>query len=336
MKPKTLILMVVAIGCGLAASYMTSRVIADRSDKDGEIEKVAVLVAKHNLTMGTLIKEPETLFEEKQYNKGEEPKKACRTFDQLKDKMLNKPVNAEQFVTPDDLTDKSQGGLPALMTKGKRAIGLKVNIDSAVAGFVLPHSRVDIIAIVKKSDKESYAKTILQNVLVLAADQSAVRPDDKQAVVSNTITVEVTPAEAERLSLASDLGPLRLVLRAFGDEEKVTTAGITPRNLAQGDNGLGDEKAPLFGTDGPASRAPLSAPKVAAIPAEPKPQPVAEAKAPEPPPIKTHTMTIYNGDQVTRAIFALDDKDGDFKIEKSVPDVTPPVKKAAKPAPAKK
>src|SRR5437588_11946903 len=102
MKSKTMILMVVAIGCGLAASYMTSRVIAERSDAAPE-EKVAVLVAKQNLPMGTVIKDPERLFEEKQFIKGAEPKKAIRNYEQLKDKDHNKPLSAEQFVTREDL-----------------------------------------------------------------------------------------------------------------------------------------------------------------------------------------------------------------------------------------
>ena len=60
MKSKTMILMVVAIGCGLAASYMTSRLLAERADsKDQEQEKVTIVVAKQNLSMGTLIKDPE-------------------------------------------------------------------------------------------------------------------------------------------------------------------------------------------------------------------------------------------------------------------------------------
>src|SRR5260370_23318520 len=115
MKPKTLILMVVAIGCGLAASYMTSRLIAERNSEKVEEEKIAVLVAKRNIATGELLKEPEQLFEEKQFTKGEEPKKAIRTFDQLKDRRLNRPVNAEGFVTAEDLVTKDQDGLSGVM-----------------------------------------------------------------------------------------------------------------------------------------------------------------------------------------------------------------------------
>jgi pilus assembly protein CpaB len=322
MKPKTLILLVVAVGCGLVASYMTSRVIAERGAKDGEDEKVTVLVARQNIPMGTLIKEPEKLFEEKQFTKGEEPRKAVRSFDQVKDHRLSKPLSAEQFVTPEDLTTRDQEGLPGMMQKGMRAVGLKVNIDTIVAGFVLPHSRVDIIHIVRRNENESYAKTLLQNILVLAVDTMNQRPEDKQAVVSSTVTVQVTPAQAEKLSLATELGTLRLTLRSWGDDEKVSGPGATPKTIAEGgdgqsDDGLGQKDELVIG-----SRTPSWGLKVPDVPASP----VMEAKAPEPPPPpRTHTMTVYNGEAVTRAVYTLSDKEGEanVQIQKTQPEPAP-------------
>jgi pilus assembly protein CpaB len=306
MKPKTLILMVVAIVCGLAASYMTSRLIAERSTEKSDEEKVAILVAKQNLATGYLIKEPEKMFEEKLYTKGEEPKKAIRTIDQLIDRRLNKPVNAEQFVTAEDLVSKEQDGLSGVMKAGMRAVGLKVNVDSAVAGFVLPHCRIDIISVMRRNENETYSKIILQNVLVLAVDQTPLRPDDKPAMVASTVTVQVTPAQAEALSLASDLGSLRLILRSFGDEEKVATRGVTPKSLLQADNGEAKEPEPP------------PPPKPAPAPA---PAPVVVVKPKEPPPPKTHTLTIYNGESATKAVFILDDHNvpRSSQIEQSLP-----------------
>src|SRR5437870_1641944 len=118
MKPKTLILMVVAVVCGLAASYMTSRLLAERSTGKDEDDKVTVLVAKQNLAIGTRIAEPEKYFMEKAYVRGEEPKKALRSFDQVKDRRLNKSLTAEQFVAAEDLYDKNSEGLAAVMPAG--------------------------------------------------------------------------------------------------------------------------------------------------------------------------------------------------------------------------
>lgn len=321
MKSKTMILMAVAIGCGLVASYMTSRVIAERGNKEVEEEKVTVLVAKQNLAMGTLIKDPEKFFEEKQFTKGEEPRKAIQAFDQLKDHRLNKPLSAEQFVTPDDLSDRNGEGLQGLMKKGMRAVALKVNADSAVGGFVLPHSRVDIVSVIRRNENETLSKIILQNILVLAVDQTQTRPDDKQAVVANTVTVQVTPPQAEALQLAKEMGTLSLILRSFDDEDKVTTAGVTPKGITSARDDKSEDGI-VEGNQGGSRSAPSSwIPKVPDVPA--KTTPVVQAPvAPEPPPPpKTFTMTIYNGEAVTKAIF-VEGKDGEksVQIDKSQPD----------------
>jgi pilus assembly protein CpaB len=299
MKPKTMILMFVAIGCGLAASYMTSRVIAEKNTDQGEVEKVSVLVAKKNLNMSTLIKNPEALFEEKFFTKGEEPKKAIRTFDVLKDKRLNKPISAEQFVTEEDLANRQDDGMAAVVQPGMRAIGLKVNVESSGGGFVLPHSRVDLVHVVK-SEKETTSKIIMQNVLVLAVDQAAVKPEDKNSFVPQTVTVEVTPTQAETLALAQDIGSIRLILRGFGDEEKVRTAGVTPKGINAGGEGKPDESEEALNSK-------ETAPKLAnKIPDVPEASAVPEVKAPQG---KIHVLTISNGEQVSRAQYLLNAND---------------------------
>ncbi len=294
MKPKTLVLMFVAIGCGLAASYMTSRVIAERNADQGEVEKIPVLVAKKNLNLGTLIKNPETMFEEKFFVKGEEPKKAIRTLDQLKDKRLNKPVSAEQFVTDEDLIDKSSGSLEAVVQPGMRAIGLKVNVESSGGGFVLPHSRVDLVHVVK-TEKETVSKIIMQNVLVLAVDQAAVKPEDKNSFVPQTVTVEVTPSQAEALALAQDIGSIKLILRGFGDEERVHTAGINPKNIGSANEGKSDDTEDA----GTVKETPRLASKIPDVPDE---SAVPEVKAPT---VKMHVLVIGMGDSYTRHSFAM-------------------------------
>ena len=105
MKPKTIILMVVAVVAGLAASYMTSKVIAERNNDQGsEEEKVTILVAQKKIAFGTLIKDPQKFFVEKPYTKGEEPKKAGegpqlskdkKGVEQAEDKPSDKKTGAE-------------------------------------------------------------------------------------------------------------------------------------------------------------------------------------------------------------------------------------------------
>ena len=297
MKPKTMILMFVAIGCGLAASYMTSRVIAERNVEAPEVEKVSVLVAKKNLALGVLIKDPATQFEEKFYVKGEEPKKAIRTLDQLKDKRLSKSISAEQFVTEEDLFNKDNGALD--VQAGMRAVGLKVNVESSGGGFVLPHSRVDLVHVVK-TEKETTSKIIMQNVLVLAVDAAVVKPEDKNSFVPQTVTVEVTPVQAETLALAQDIGSIKLILRGFGDDEKIHTPGVTPKGINAAGDGKAEETDELFQPKESASKLANKIPDV------PDAGAVPEVKAPQG---KLHILTISNGESTNRVPYQLDAND---------------------------
>jgi pilus assembly protein CpaB len=326
--------MLVAIGCGLAASYMTSRVIAERG-APAEIEKVSILVAKRNLSMGTLITEPEKLFDEKQVTKGEEPKKAIRSFEELKKSRLNKPLSAEQFVTSDDLIDSDKG---LNLDKGMRAVALNVNAEKIAGGFVLPHTHVDIVSVISGNNGETTSKIILQKILVLAVDQSANRPDDKQAVVASTVTVQVTPEQAQRLALAQKLGTISLILRAFDDDQSVTTKAATSTNILQeSSDGKSDDTLVMDGDSG-GKRPPSWGPKVPDVPTPAVPASAAEQKPaeppPPPPPPKVHTMMIYNGQTPTKAIFTLNDKDEETntRIEKGQPDGVAAPKTAVRPA----
>src|SRR5437870_2263695 len=122
MKPKTLILMVVAVSCGLGASYMTSRLLADR---ESDVEKVQVLIAKKTLNMGDIIKTPEDLFDVKMFPSGEEPKAAITEIDKLRGRQLKRSLRNGDFVTPDDLIDgKMEQGLKYILPPGHQAVGI--------------------------------------------------------------------------------------------------------------------------------------------------------------------------------------------------------------------
>jgi hypothetical protein len=104
MKPKTLILLLVAGCSGVVGSYLTSLVTAQLAVQT-EAEKVSVLVARQNIATGTLFRDPDQFFEEKPFIKGEDPTGAIRSSNELKDRRLNKPLRAEQFVTAGDLSE---------------------------------------------------------------------------------------------------------------------------------------------------------------------------------------------------------------------------------------
>lgn len=120
--------------------------------------------------------------------------------------------------------------LASALEPGNRAMAIKVSPESMVGGFISPGDRVDVILTyqVRLSGDErdeaankisrQASQTVLENVKVLAIDQSARKEDDK-AKIGRTVTLEVDGEGAEKLALVSQMGDLSLVLRALGDDK---------------------------------------------------------------------------------------------------------------------
>jgi pilus assembly protein CpaB len=304
MKSKTLILMVVAVVCGLVASYLTSRMLAQQNNTPAaETETVKVLVARSKVVMGTRIKEPEKLFVEKEFVKGTEPKKAFTSYDQLKDKVLNKTIGTEVHVTPDDIMKKEDQDLSFDLPKGTRAMAIRATVDTSAGGFLLPRSHVDIIA-KTTTDQGPRAQILLQDMLVLSVDMAPDREDGKRAMALSYVTLQVTPEQAEILTLASG-SELRLVLRPDEDRERVTTSGYTMNDLARVSRKSSTQKP----DEDPPTPEPSTtiSPKIPAVPAAPPPPVVVPDAEPV---LPKHTLTVFNGENATKFVTVLDPKTG--------------------------
>jgi len=302
MKPKTMILLVIAVGCGLAASVMTSRLIADRNTP---VEaKVKVIATKVKLNQHTLIKDPEKVFYEKEVPESAVPKSALKSLEGLKDKKTSRTLSEDAMVCAEDLVSKESSGLSAELPPGMRAVAIKVNQESLAGGFVLPGSRVDVVCTFRRGDQDSVAQTILQSMLVLAVDTINNRtPDSGNSIIGTTVTLAAKPEETQRLSLAQSLGELRLVLRPVGETEKIAirSAKIGDLSKAQDqNNGNATDEDPLTGASSGMAPLPM-------IPAPPMEQPkVVVDKKVEEDPLSKHTMTLITGDSVQRVVFVKD------------------------------
>lgn len=130
----------------------------------------------------------------------------------------------------------AMAGLTALVQPEKRAMTVKVDEASGVAGFLAPGNRVDVVATIDKGEfnKDPVSKVVLQNLKVLGTGQSIERrPGDKPQVVP-TVTLEVTPEEGERLALAAREGHVSLALRNHANQEVIRTSGVKTTHLMQG------------------------------------------------------------------------------------------------------
>jgi pilus assembly protein CpaB len=139
-----------------------------------------------------------------------------------------------ELITETKLTPKGTfPGITAMLSPDKRAMTVKVDEASGLAGFLVPGDRIDVVVILDKGeyDKDPFSKILLQDLKVLGTGQKMEsRPGDKPQVVP-TVTLEVSPEEGESLALAVQEGRISLVLRGRGNQELVETAGVDTTKL---------------------------------------------------------------------------------------------------------
>ena len=135
--------------------------------------------------------------------------------------LQDEPILRERLAEPG-----SGAGLAPIIPHGFRAVSVRVNDVIGVAGYVQPGMKVDVLVTghPPQSD-ETFTRTVLQDIPVLSAGQ-VLQPEPKgQAINATVVTLQVTPHEAEMLTLATDGGHIQLVLRNSTDTAVQTIAG---------------------------------------------------------------------------------------------------------------
>jgi pilus assembly protein CpaB len=151
-------------------------------------------------------------------------------FSRLED-VLERPVisaiQADEPLVEARLAVKGSGmGLGPMIPPGMRAISVRVNDVVGVAGFVLPGMRVDVLVTGKPPTRaDTETQTVLQNITVLSAGQTIQTDAKSQPIVTPVVTLLVSPAEAEALTLSNSEGRIQLVLRNSTDQTTVATRG---------------------------------------------------------------------------------------------------------------
>jgi pilus assembly protein CpaB len=147
------------------------------------------------------------------------------------------PLQENEPILDSKLAPKGAGGgLPVIIDQGKRALTMRVNDVSGVAGFVTPNTRVDVLLTIddKVNTTEPATRIIMQDVRALAAGQS-IQPDkDGKPVSVGVVTFLVSPEQAETLALASQQGSIQLALRNQLDTSRVKTTGTRTSALLGG------------------------------------------------------------------------------------------------------
>jgi pilus assembly protein CpaB len=238
--------LLLAISFATLASYMALGWLKRQAAvKPPHREKsTIVVVAKTEVPPTSRLSE--TQLKTEVWHQEKSPPGSFSNLEQVVGRVTATSILTGDLITENKLAPKGAApGITALLSPKQRAMTVKVDEASGVAGFLTPGDRVDVVVIVDKGayDKDPLAKLLFQNLKVLGTGQKLEnRPGDKPQIVP-TVTLEVTPEIGERLALAAQEGRISLVLRGQGDQQLVETQG-TGASLLFGKPGRTIPQAP--------------------------------------------------------------------------------------------
>src|SRR5688572_25654887 len=247
---------------GLLAALLSWNYVQSAGQSSSAVGLVPVVVTAQDVPVRTLIT-PQMLAV-KQVPADARHEKAFTSLEQLDGKVTNLPMSAgEQVLSSKFFARKEDSGLAFRVPPGRRAVSVTVNELISTGGLIVPGDFVDVIAVFAPVASGPNGQTadpmgdsaglVLQNIEVLAVAQSlqapAAEPTGAQAVVgqatgsradtrqeavarpnARTMTLAVTPEEAQKLILAEERGKVRLALRGVEDH---TVAGVPTTRLSQ-------------------------------------------------------------------------------------------------------
>src|SRR5580700_3626927 len=247
MKPARIIVLLIAIAAGGVAALLAGR--SDQAPPPppapvAQLETAEVLVANAEIGMGSSVSAqdlrwqtwPAAAVSANFIRKNDRPDAVT----QLAGSIARAPFSDGEPIREAKLIRANGSGyMAAILPTGMRAVSTDISPETGAGGFILPNDHVDVILTRRDHDAEQanggiethVSETILNNVRVLAIDQTVEEKNGQRVVVGKTATLELSPQLAEKLTLAHQLGTLSLALRSLVDSgtQQVAEAKPAPR-----------------------------------------------------------------------------------------------------------
>lgn len=218
-------------GGGLA--FATYNFMQGQPAQTVSMETQPVVTAKLDIQLGAELKSED--LQVIAFPKGRAPEGAFARPEEIIGRGVIVPMVKNEPILPAKLASKEAGsGLPPVIPEGMRAVSVRVNEVIGVAGYVLPGTRVDVVATQSPTNQQTdmTSKVVLSNVQVLTAGTRMEQDAEKGKPVAVTVvTLLVKPEQSERIALASTEGKIQLALRNPLDTGAPETPGIKPAGL---------------------------------------------------------------------------------------------------------
>ncbi|KJR98325.1 MAG: pilus assembly protein CpaB [Peptococcaceae bacterium BRH_c4a] len=233
MRGRINIILIAAVIFGMAASWGTYQYLKNMENtykSSGNF--VPVAVAKLRIPARSIINEQMVDFTEMPSN-------------YINPAVLGKPEDVIGKISKTDIYPGEQilrnkvassndpgEGLAALVEPGRRAMTVAVNDVTGVAGMLKPGDKVDILGTVVVG-KETLTSLVVQDIKILAVNRTTANLSAEKQPQTGTITLSLNPWEAQHVTIASEKGSIRILLRTPADEAKVQVPSTNINHLVR-------------------------------------------------------------------------------------------------------
>jgi pilus assembly protein CpaB len=264
MRAKSMALLMLALGCGLVASIGITQVMARRNtEPSGPVgDTVPIFVAMKDISLGELLSS--AVVRQETWPKDKVPAGALSNIEDVEGRRIRQKLYAGEPILENKLLSKgaSAQGASAVIPLGYRVVSVQVDSVSG-SGLILPGDRVDVLVYLVGNTQhgipETSTRTVLQDIKVFAVnDVVELDKDGKdKSIIAKTISLLVTPAQGAKVTLACEMGKIRLVMRGPDDNAHAEDASAKPeelfgrsafadRNKESADQKKADNKAGMF------------------------------------------------------------------------------------------
>ena len=238
MNRARIVVLAIAVGAGGIAAYLASGSDPAPVVKEpvAQIPTVDILIAKGDIVLGQPITPDDVQWQQwpaatasgSFLRKSERPDAAT----QIAGSIARSPFIAGEPIREQKLVRANGSGfMAAILPTGMRAISTEISPETGAGGFILPNDRVDVILSKREKGSERsgvsgdavVSEIILNNIRVLAIDQTIEEKNGQKVVVGKTATLELKPEQSEQLARARQSGTLSLALRALADANAADT-----------------------------------------------------------------------------------------------------------------
>ncbi len=226
MRTKSLLLLMLALGCGLVASIGITQVMAKRSGPSGAAgETAAIYVALKDIP--TRDKITAELLKLEEWPADKVPEGALTKLEDVEGRRPKSKIYAGSVILDTQLYSKGMSGSGAApqIPQGYRVISVSVNDETGASDLIRPEDRVDVLWYVKANPgsglMETCTRTILQDVKVFAVNDvfNLEAMEGDESMNARTVSLLVKPKQVEAIALARELGTIRLALRSHEDTD---------------------------------------------------------------------------------------------------------------------